>query len=67
MQHSFNLNSYLQHIAEELIRNFAFAGIATSPSLVGSAREKLQDINLEPYYRPWSAWNQDVSLTVTEI
>jgi len=40
MNNSFDINEYLNHVAEELIRNFSFAGTATTPGLVGSAREK---------------------------
>lgn len=40
MEQSFNPNSYLHFIADELIRNFSYAGQATTPGLVGGAREK---------------------------
>lgn len=36
----FNSKDYINHLAEELIRNFSFAAIATTPVLKGSAREK---------------------------
>jgi hypothetical protein len=40
MDKSFNINSYLNHIAKELICNYSFAGNATTSGLVGNAREK---------------------------
>ncbi len=39
MDANFDINAYLNHIAQELIRNYSFAGKATTPVLVGSARE----------------------------
>ncbi|MCB2147040.1 MAG: hypothetical protein KQI81_11235 [Deltaproteobacteria bacterium] len=39
MDNSFNPKEYLDHVARELIANFAHAGRATTPSLVGGARE----------------------------
>jgi hypothetical protein len=52
MEQTFNTSSYLQHIAEELIRNFAFAGQATTPGLVGGAREKTTRHKLETLLPP---------------
>lgn len=39
VQH-FDSKEYIKHLASELIRNFAFSSSATTPVLVGSAREK---------------------------
>ncbi|MDJ1484044.1 hypothetical protein QNI16_26340 [Cytophagaceae bacterium YF14B1] len=39
MATNFDINAYLNHIAQELIRNYAFASDATTPSLIGGARE----------------------------
>lgn len=52
MEQTFNPNSYLQHIAEDLIRNFAFAGQATTSGLVGGAREKATRQKLESLLPP---------------
>lgn len=40
MKNSFNSSEYINHLANELIRNFAYSGAATTPVLVGNAREK---------------------------
>ncbi len=40
MEQHFNSSEYIKHLANELIRNFAFSRSATTPVLVGSAREK---------------------------
>lgn len=40
MKNSFNSSEYINHLANELIRNFEYSGSATTPVLVGSAREK---------------------------
>lgn len=52
MENSFDLNSYLKYVAEELISNFSFAGQATTPGLVGSAREKATRQKLETLLPP---------------
>lgn len=52
MESSFNINTYLDHIADELIRNFSFAGQATTPTLVGNAREKAVKQKLETLLPP---------------
>ncbi len=36
----FDTKSYIDHLAEELVRNFDYASNATTPVLVGSAKEK---------------------------
>lgn len=36
----FNSKQYIQHLATELINNFAYSSNATTPVLIGSAREK---------------------------
>jgi len=40
MEQHFNSSEYIRHLADELIRNFSFASAATTPVLVGTAREK---------------------------
>jgi hypothetical protein len=40
MEASFSAKDYVQTLAQELIENFAKAGKATTPGLVGSARER---------------------------
>ena len=40
MENKFNSSEYINHLANELIRNFSYSGAATTPVLVGSAREK---------------------------
>lgn len=40
MEHSFNSADYIKHLANELIRNFSYSSAATTPVLVGTAREK---------------------------
>lgn len=40
MKEHFESSEYIKHIANELIRNFAFSSSATTPVLIGSAREK---------------------------
>ncbi len=40
MEQHFDSKEYIKHLAAELIRNFAFSSSATTPVLVGSAREK---------------------------
>lgn len=40
MEHTFSVTTFLEHLANELIDNFSHAGQATTPGLVGSAREK---------------------------
>ncbi len=40
MEQNFDSKKYVQHLATELIANFAYSGFATTPVLVGSAREK---------------------------
>ncbi|MFZ2226155.1 MAG: DUF6602 domain-containing protein [Candidatus Moraniibacteriota bacterium] len=40
MNKDFDINLYLNHIARELISNYSFAGDATTPALVGGARER---------------------------
>lgn len=40
MDKIFDTNIFLNHLAQELIANFAIAGSATTPGLVGGAREK---------------------------
>ncbi|GEN72942.1 DUF6602 domain-containing protein [Chryseobacterium lathyri] len=37
---SFDFKKYINHLAEELIRNFDYASNATTPVLIGSAKEK---------------------------
>ena len=39
MNSKFDVNATLNHLAQELIRNYSFAGDATTPVLVGSSRE----------------------------
>ena len=39
MKSTFSVSDYLQHLALEVIRNFDFAGKATTPGLVGGSRE----------------------------
>ncbi len=53
MESSFNATSYLQFIAEELIMNFTSAGQATTPSLVGGAREKATRSKLQTLLPPF--------------
>jgi len=40
MEQHFNSSDYINHLANELIRNFSYASFATTPVLVGTAREK---------------------------
>lgn len=40
MEQHFSSSEYVKHLANELIRNFSFSSSATTPVLVGSAREK---------------------------
>lgn len=40
MEQHFDSSEYVKHLANELIRNFTFSSSATTPVLVGSAREK---------------------------
>lgn len=40
MENSFDSSKYINHLAKELINNFSFSSAATTPVLVGSAREK---------------------------
>lgn len=40
MENHFNSSEYIKHLADELIRNFAYSSSATTPVLVGNAREK---------------------------
>src|SRR5690606_11867561 len=40
MNKTFDTTTFLNHLAQELIANFAIAGSATTPGLVGGAREK---------------------------
>lgn len=44
---SFNFKNYINHLAEELIRNFDFASNATTPVLIGTAKEKEVSRKLE--------------------
>jgi len=52
MEKSFDPNHYFQFIADELIRNFAYAAQGTTPSLVGGAREKPTRQKLETLLPP---------------
>jgi len=52
MEQTFNINAFLEHLANELINNFTFAGQATTPGLVGSAREKTTRQKLETLLPP---------------
>jgi hypothetical protein len=52
MEQKFDPNSYLQDIAEDLIRDFAKAGKATTPGLVGGARETPTRRKLESLLPP---------------
>ncbi|WP_156027212.1 DUF6602 domain-containing protein [Sporocytophaga myxococcoides] len=52
MQQKFDINAFLKHLAYELINNFSFAGQATTPGLVGSAREKITRQKLETLLPP---------------
>jgi hypothetical protein len=52
MEQTFNINAFLEHLANELINNFSFAGQATTPGLVGSAREKTTRQKLESLLPP---------------
>jgi len=40
METHFDSKEYIKHLANELIRNFAYSTAATTPVLIGSAREK---------------------------
>lgn len=37
---TFDFKKYINHLADELVRNFDFASNATTPVLIGSAKEK---------------------------
>lgn len=52
MKQTFNINAFLEHLANELINNFTLAGQATTPGLVGSAREKTTRQKLETLLPP---------------
>lgn len=52
MEQTFNINAFLEHLANELINNFTLAGQATTPGLVGSAREKTTRQKLETLLPP---------------
>ena len=52
MNQAFDPTSYMKFIADELIRNFDHAGEATTPGLVGSAREKPTREKLETLLPP---------------
>lgn len=52
MEQIFNMNAFLEHLANELINNFTLAGQATTPGLVGSAREKTTRQKLETLLPP---------------
>lgn len=52
MEQTFNINAFLDHLANELINNFTLAGQATTPGLVGSAREKTTRQKLETLLPP---------------
>jgi len=52
MEQTFNINAFLEHLANELIQNFSFAGQATTSGLVGSAREKATRQKLETLLPP---------------
>ena len=47
MDKTFNPEEYVQSLAEELVENFANANRATTPQLVGSAKEKAVRMKLE--------------------
>jgi hypothetical protein len=53
MEQTFNPEAYLKDIAEDLIRDFAKAGNATTPSLVGGARETPTRRKLESLLPPF--------------
>ena len=53
MKEHFDSSEYIKHIANELIRNFAFSSSATTPVLVGSAREKEVIRKLEMLLPKW--------------
>jgi hypothetical protein len=52
MEPTFNINTFLEHLANELISNFSLAGQATTPGLVGGAREKATRKKLETLLPP---------------
>lgn len=52
MERKFSVSAYLSHLARELINNFSLAGGATTPVLVGSAKEKATRQKLEKLLPP---------------
>lgn len=52
MVNSFNIEDYLRDLGQELIRAYAAAGMATTPSAVGSARESAVRERLEQVLPP---------------